>query len=76
MDAVTRNKIKFVIDDKDDKEKKNDISNDWVNLKDYIDADQLETDYGGSFNYAYQIEPYWKSLLEKTGNPHKIIEYN
>ncbi|KAI8380663.1 CRAL-TRIO domain-containing protein [Choanephora cucurbitarum] len=76
MDAVTRNKIKFVIDDKDDKEKKSDISHDWVNLKDYIDADQLETDYGGSFNYAYQIEPYWQSLLEKTGNPHKIIEYN
>lgn len=75
MDPVTKNKIKFVIDGKDNKETKS-LNNEMVHLEDYIDPDQLECDFGGHFNYQFELEPYWKSLLEKTGNPYKIIDYN
>jgi hypothetical protein len=75
MDPITKSKIKFVYDGKDEKESKS-TSNEWVHLGDYIDADQLECDYGGKFNFTYEIESYWSSLLEKTGNPYKIIDYN
>ncbi|KAI7897049.1 CRAL-TRIO domain-containing protein [Mucor mucedo] len=74
MDPVTKNKIKFVIDGKDNKETKS-LSNEMVHLEDYIDLDQLECDFGGHFNYQFELEPYWKLLLEKTGDPYKIIEY-
>lgn len=75
MDPVTKNKIKFVHDGSQEKENKN-TSNEWVNLEDYIDPGQLECDFGGRFNFSYEIESYWSALLEKTGNPYKIIEYN
>lgn len=75
MDPVTKNKIKFVIDGKDDKETKS-LSNEMVHIQDYIDPDQLECDFGGHFNYQFEIESYWTALLEKTGNPYKIIEYS
>lgn len=75
MDPVTKNKIKFVIDEKDDKETKS-FSNEMVHLHDHIDPEQLECGFGGHFNYQFELEPYWTSLLEKTGNPYNIIDYN
>jgi hypothetical protein len=75
MDPVTKNKIKFVHDGNQEKESKN-TSNEWVHLEEYIEPNQLECDFGGRFNYSYQLEPYWNKLLEKTGSPYKYIEYN
>lgn len=75
MDPVTKNKIKFVIDGKEDKDTKN-LSNEMVRLEDYIDPEQLECDFGGRFNFEFELEAYWSALLEKTGNPYKIIDYN
>ncbi|KAG1457285.1 hypothetical protein G6F56_006644 [Rhizopus delemar] len=75
MDPVTKNKIKFVYDSKEEKDTKN-TSNEWVHIKDYIDPEQLEVDFGGLHNFLYEIEPYWSSLLENTGNPYKVIDYN
>ncbi|KAI8985816.1 CRAL-TRIO domain-containing protein [Pilobolus umbonatus] len=74
MDAVTKNKIKFVIDGREDKETRN-LSNEQVHIEDYVDLNQLECDFGGHFNYIYELEPYWSSLLNKTGNPYKVINY-
>ncbi|KAI9487555.1 MAG: CRAL-TRIO domain-containing protein [Benjaminiella poitrasii] len=76
MDPVTKNKIKFVHDGNKDEKDTKQTTNEWVNLGDYIDTDQLECDFGGHFNYTYELEPYWSALLEKTGNPYKVIEYN
>ncbi|KAG1136946.1 hypothetical protein G6F37_001747 [Rhizopus arrhizus] len=75
MDPVTKNKIKFVYDSNEEKDTKS-TSNEWVHIKDYIEEDQLECDFGGRFNYLYELEPYWSSLLEKTGRPYKVIDYN
>ncbi|CAO3651149.1 unnamed protein product [Mucor fragilis] len=75
MDPVTKNKIKFVYDGKEEKENKN-TSNEWVHMEEYIEPDQLECDFGGRYNFTYELEPYWSALLAKTGNPYKIIEYN
>lgn len=75
MDPVTKNKIKFVYDSNEEKDTKS-TSNEWVHIKDYIEEDQLECDFGGRFNYLYELEPYWSSLLEKTGKPYKVIDYN
>lgn len=76
MDPVTKNKIKFVYDSKDEKDNTKNTSNEWVHIQDYIPPDQLECDFGGRYNFTYELEPYWSSLLEKTGNPYKVIEYN
>ncbi|GAA5813432.1 hypothetical protein MFLAVUS_006910 [Mucor flavus] len=75
MDPVTKNKIKFVVDGKEDKDTKN-LGNEMVRLDDYIDPEQLECDFGGRFNFEFELEPYWTALLEKTGNPYKVIDYN
>lgn len=75
MDPVTKNKIKFVYDSNEEKDTKS-TSNEWVHIKDYIEEDQLECDFGGRFNYLYELEPYWSLLLEKTGRPYKVIDYN
>ncbi|KAI8979179.1 CRAL-TRIO domain-containing protein [Mycotypha africana] len=75
MDPVTKNKIKFVYDGQEGKKEKS-IGNDWVHLKDYIEPDQLESDFGGEYNFEYDLESYWNALLEKTGKPYKIIDYN
>jgi hypothetical protein len=77
MDPVTKSKIKFAYDGKDEKqENAKNTTNEWVHMDDYIDVDQLEGDYGGRFNFTYELEPYWTALLEKTGNPYKVIDYN
>ncbi|KAI9282576.1 CRAL-TRIO domain-containing protein [Sporodiniella umbellata] len=74
MDPVTKNKIKFVHDSKEESDTKS-TSNEWVHIKDYIEPDQLEVDFGGRFNFLFEIGAYWSSLLEKTGNPYKVIDY-
>ncbi|KAG2234083.1 hypothetical protein INT48_006228 [Thamnidium elegans] len=74
MDPVTKNKIKFVVDGKEDKDTKN-LGNEMVRLDDYIDPEQLECDFGGHFNFEFELESYWTALLEKTGNPYKVIDY-
>lgn len=79
MDPVTFNKIKFVIDKKNDSNgketQKPQVENEWVHLEDYIDLDQLETVYGGNYNYKFDYEVYWKALLDHTGRPYKVIRY-
>ncbi|KAJ8660559.1 hypothetical protein O0I10_003606 [Lichtheimia ornata] len=71
MDPVTKAKIKFAHDE--DKGKSN--NSDWVSLRDYFPAKTLERAYGGTFNFQYNITNYWKALLEKTGNPYKVVDY-
>lgn len=77
MDPVTLNKIKFVIDKKDDEKErqKTQTENEWVYLKDYIDVNQLESVYGGTYNYKYDFDIYWNALLDHTGRPYKVIRY-
>jgi hypothetical protein len=74
MDPVTKNKIKFVYDGKDEKNN-NSTNNEWVHLDEYIDPARLERDFGGAFDYSFELEPYWSALLEQTGNPYKVIDY-
>lgn len=73
MDPVTKAKIKFAHDEEKGKSSSN--NSDWVSLRDYFPAKSLERDFGGSFNFQYKIGDYWKALLEKTGNPYKIVDY-
>ncbi|KAI8578866.1 hypothetical protein K450DRAFT_244883 [Umbelopsis ramanniana AG] len=78
MDPVTLAKIKFAIDKKDDSEKerqKSQTENEWVFLEDYIDVNQLESVYGGTYNFKYDFDVYWNALLDHTGRPYKVIRY-
>lgn len=76
MDPVTKAKIKFVYDkDKQTKDDAKGVNNEWVHLQDYVPADQLETEYGGNYNFTFDIDTYWNALLEKTGKPYKTIDY-
>ncbi|CAO3650446.1 unnamed protein product [Cunninghamella blakesleeana] len=74
MDPVTKNKIKFVYDAGGNTDTKA-TTNEWVHLKDHISSHQLETDFGGSYHFKFNIDTYWKKLLEYTGNPYKVIDY-
>ncbi|CDH51854.1 cral trio domain-containing protein [Lichtheimia corymbifera JMRC:FSU:9682] len=77
MDPVTKAKIKFVYDDeKRSKDDTKGLKNEWVHIGDYIPKNMLECEYGGDYNFKYDIESYWSALLEKTGNPYKVIEYH
>jgi hypothetical protein len=76
MDIVTKSKIKFVYDTQDgNQDNVKATTNEWVHLHDYIDSDQLETDFGGDYPFQYDLATYWKSLLDSTGNPYKVIDY-
>ncbi|KAI9490779.1 CRAL-TRIO domain-containing protein [Zychaea mexicana] len=77
MDPVTKAKIKFVHDEdkKGGKEDTKGMSNEWVNLKDYVPKDMLECEYGGTYNFSYDVDSYWNALLEHTGKPYKVIDY-
>ncbi|KAI8337695.1 CRAL-TRIO domain-containing protein [Chlamydoabsidia padenii] len=76
MDPITRAKIKFVYDSVDGKQENTKATtNEWVHLHDFISSDQLETDFGGNYPYKYDLETYWKHLLDYTGNPYKVIDY-
>ncbi|KAI7847859.1 CRAL-TRIO domain-containing protein [Circinella umbellata] len=44
-------------------------------LKDYISLDMLEADFGGIYNFTFDIEHYWSFLLRPSGTPYKIIDY-
>lgn len=70
MDPVTRNKIKFINSD----DTKN-TSNDQINMDDFIPLKQMEVGLGGQYNFIFDIDIYWRALLEKTGKPYKVIEY-
>lgn len=70
MDPVTRNKIKFL--NPEDSKQSNDSQ---IKLEDYIPPNQMEVSLGGEYNFAFDIDIYWNRLLEKTGNPYKLIEY-
>ncbi|KAI9306925.1 CRAL-TRIO domain-containing protein [Cunninghamella echinulata] len=74
MDPVTKNKIKFVYDAGGKSDTKA-TTNEWVHLKDHISSDQLETDFGGDYHFKFNIDTYWKKLLEYTGSPYKVIDY-
>ncbi|KAF7727985.1 hypothetical protein EC973_006750 [Apophysomyces ossiformis] len=75
MDPVTKAKIKFAYDT-DGKNDTKATTNEWVYLKDYIPENQLETDFGGSYHFSYDLEKYWTALLNRTGAPYKTIEYH
>ncbi|KAG2179980.1 hypothetical protein INT43_003767 [Umbelopsis isabellina] len=78
MDPVTFNKIKFVYEKKEDESKeteKTETGNEWVHLENYIDLDQLESVFGGNYNYKFDFDVYWNALLDHTGRPHKLIDY-
>ncbi|KAG0172852.1 hypothetical protein DFQ28_009816 [Apophysomyces sp. BC1034] len=75
MDPVTKAKIKFAYDN-DGKNDTKATTNEWVYLKDHIPENQLETDFGGSYNFSYDVEKYWTALLNRTGNPYKTVEYH
>ncbi|KAI9012020.1 CRAL-TRIO domain-containing protein [Phycomyces nitens] len=71
IDPVTKAKIQFVRD----QDKTKDEQKDLANLFDFISADQLECEYGGNYNFQFDKETYWNTLLEITGKPFKTIEY-
>lgn len=76
MDIVTKSKIKFVYDNEDGKQDNvKATTNEWVHLHDFIDSDQLETDFGGDYPFKYDLVTYWECLLDSTGNPYKVIDY-
>ncbi|KAG2226286.1 hypothetical protein INT45_005958 [Circinella minor] len=77
MDPVTKAKIKFVYDEdkKGGKEDTKGVNNEWVHLKDYVPSNILEREYGGDYNFQFNIETYWNALLQRTGNPFKVIDY-
>jgi hypothetical protein len=70
IDPVTRNKIKFINLDENKT-----TTNDLINLDEFIPLKQMEVDLGGEYNFAFDIDTYWNSLLEATGKPYKVIEY-
>jgi hypothetical protein len=61
MDPVTRDKIKFIDDS--------------LHLKEYIPLASMESELGGTYSFSFDIDIYWKRLLEVTGNPCKLIDY-
>ncbi|KAI9487364.1 MAG: CRAL-TRIO domain-containing protein [Benjaminiella poitrasii] len=71
MDPVTRNKIKFINPD----DTKQNTNTDQINMKDYIPLEQMEVSLGGHYNFEFDIDTYWNDLLDKTGKPFKVIEY-
>lgn len=76
MDIVTKSKIKFVYDTQDgNQDNVKATTNEWVHLHDYIDSDQLETDFGGDYPFQYDLATYWRCLLDSTGNPYEVIDY-
>ncbi|GAB5592602.1 hypothetical protein Unana1_07502 [Umbelopsis nana] len=63
IDPVTRAKIRFV-DMKDAKaDQKNEKSSEWVQLTDFVDKDQLESDFGGDIPWKWNFEEYWTHIL-------------
>jgi hypothetical protein len=71
MDPITRNKIKFL--NPEDTKQSNDSQ---IKLEDYIPPDQMEVSLGGQYNFGFDFDIYWNRLLEKTGDPYKLIEYS
>ncbi|PKC17120.1 CRAL/TRIO domain-containing protein [Rhizophagus irregularis] len=64
IDPVTKNKIKFVDIHNPGKTVQN---AQWVNCLDFINENQLESEYGGSNAFEYHHETYWKTLCERIG---------
>lgn len=73
IDPVTKNKIKFVdlnlaeSNDSDNITAEKKSSTQKVQILDYVDKDQLESEYGGNNNFCYEHEIYWNALLERIG---------
>ncbi|KAI8883580.1 CRAL/TRIO domain-containing protein [Backusella circina FSU 941] len=61
MDPVTRDKIKFIDDS--------------LHLKEFIPLESMETELCGTYSFSFNIDIYWKRLLEVTGDPYKVIDY-
>ena len=89
MDPQTKAKIKFVLHHNDDKKEEESTSeaqqgqeddavintHQWVRLKDYVSLDMLEAGFDGNYNFTFDIERYWSSLLRRTGTPYRTIDY-
>ncbi|KAI8078776.1 CRAL-TRIO domain-containing protein [Halteromyces radiatus] len=75
IDPVTRSKIKFVVEKKDEKGDGKRDTSELAYLPDYIPEDQIETEFYGDLNFKFDIDIYWTRLLALTGNPHKVIDY-
>ncbi|KAJ3014475.1 UNVERIFIED_CONTAM: hypothetical protein HDU68_000252 [Siphonaria sp. JEL0065] len=64
MDPVTKSKIHFVnLKDTSRVAGTNNGTGGWVNILDCVEADQLPTQYGGSFEFQYSHDVYWPKLL-------------
>ncbi|CAO3607247.1 unnamed protein product [Cunninghamella echinulata] len=74
IDPVTKSKIKFVYDKKNENDSKNQGS-EMAYLPDYFPEEQIETEFNGKYHFEFSIDTYWTQLLELTGNPYKIIDY-
>ncbi|KAJ3067646.1 hypothetical protein HDU98_009142 [Podochytrium sp. JEL0797] len=63
MDPVTKSKIHFVnLKDTSKVQGTNKGTGGWVNILDCVDADQLPTRYGGSYEYVYNHGVYWPKV--------------
>lgn len=65
MDPVTRAKVHFVDLKKQQSAKNQETSEGmagWTNLLEYIDADQLLSDYGGSADFVFEQKGYWAAV--------------
>ncbi|KAI8582450.1 hypothetical protein K450DRAFT_227232 [Umbelopsis ramanniana AG] len=63
IDPVTRAKVKFV-DLKEPKDgQKANKNPDWVQLTDFVDKEQLESDFGGDIAWKWNFEEYWNTVL-------------
>ncbi|CAG8692722.1 8968_t:CDS:2 [Ambispora leptoticha] len=63
IDPITKEKIQFVNLLEPEKAAN---KTQWVNLDTFIDASQLEVNYGGKSHFAYEQKVYWDILSEKT----------
>ncbi|KAI9310790.1 CRAL-TRIO domain-containing protein [Dichotomocladium elegans] len=72
LDPVTRAKAKLV----SAPDSTGSTSGDWVNLREHVLPSALEADFGGDLNFEYDVNIFWDALLERTGRPYKIIDYN
>ncbi|KAJ2453136.1 hypothetical protein EV183_002476, partial [Coemansia sp. RSA 2336] len=75
IDPVTKDKIAFV-DVGGDRGKDGKSDGVWVDILDYVDAEMLQTDAGGSWNFTYKQEAFWPELERKSASIDNVQSDN
>ncbi|KAI3638019.1 hypothetical protein MIR68_003630 [Amoeboaphelidium protococcarum] len=64
---VTKSKIRFVqISQMEKISPDQESTSIWANILNYVDKDTLEVEFRGDFDFKYDHQLYWKSLLDAT----------